>query len=333
MISKFSNNLFVIILGLFCSCSLLNNTSKTTYVKNSIIELKLPFNSNDYVNDGNTFYSIENAKGTNLSVLRNMVQMQAKVVLANAFKFEINSITEQRQFGSEGQTSAYFQQKATSIIDQSIEKIKLIDSKTLKDYKTGEYEYWAVYSIEINDVNDLNKKQTIIDFNQYNEVIKKNISIDNKLVVSENTSPNEYLTIEGINNDNESFRKKIEIESKSYIGIPYVWGGSTPEEGFDCSGFVRWVYKKSLNKLIPRTTLEHSREFKNIIKYNIDNSNKGDLIYFKTIPNREISHVGIYLDQGKFIHAPNEREKVRIDELKGYWLENYVGYASASNLK
>ena len=327
MINKIIATSLVIFISI-ASCKSLN------YMKEEDLrEIQLPFEAKNFPNTNESFFSIENAKGTNLSVLRNMVQMQAKVVLANAFKFEINSITEQRQFGSEGQTSAYFQQKATSIIDQSIEKIKLIDSKTLKDYKTGEYEYWAVYSIEINDVNDLNKKQTIIDFNQYNEVIKKNISIDNKLVVSENTSPNEYLTIEGINNDNELFRKKIEIESKSYIGIPYVWGGSTPEEGFDCSGFVRWVYKKSLNKLIPRTTLEHSREFKNIIKYNIDNSNKGDLIYFKTIPNREISHVGIYLDQGKFIHAPNEREKVRIDELKGYWLENYVGYASASNLK
>ena len=327
MINKIIATSLVIFISI-ASCKSLN------YMKEEDLrEIQLPFEAKNFPNTNESFFSIENAKGTNLSVLRNMVQMQAKVVLANALKFKIGGITEQRQSGSEGQTSASFQQKATSIIDQSIEKIKLIDSKTLKDYKTGEYEYWAVYSIEINDVNDLNKKQTIIDFNQYNEVIKKNISIDNKLVVSENTSPNEYLTIEGINNDNESFRKKIEIESKSYIGIPYVWGGSTPEEGFDCSGFVRWVYKKSLNKLIPRTTLEHSREFKNIIKYNIDNSNKGDLIYFKTIPNREISHVGIYLDQGKFIHAPNEREKVKIDELKGYWLENYVGYASASNLK
>ena len=152
MISKFSNNLFVIILGLFCSCSLLNNTSKTTYVKNSIIELKLPFNSNDYVNDGNTFYSIENAKGTNLSVLRNMVQMQAKVVLANALKFKIGGITEQGQSGSEGQTSASFQQKATSIIDQSIEKIILVDSKTLKMKDDNQYDYWAVYRMDIQDV-------------------------------------------------------------------------------------------------------------------------------------------------------------------------------------
>jgi cell wall-associated NlpC family hydrolase len=334
MNSKFSNNHFIILLTLFCSCSLLKNPSKRSYVKeNSSVELKSPFNYRDYINDGNTFYAIEKANGTNLSVLRNMVQMQAKVNLSNAVKFDINSITKQIQSGSEGQTSSSFQQQATSIINHSIEKIVLIDSKTIKNNKEGEYEYWAVYSMEINDVKDLNKKQIITDFNQYNKVLKKNISIDTELVASENTSPNEYLTIKESSDGDELFRKKIEMESKSYIGVPYVWGGSSPKEGFDCSGFVRWVYKKSLNKLIPRTTLEQSREFKNIIKSNIEESNAGDLIYFKTIPNREISHVGIYLDKGKFIHAPNKREKVKIDELKGYWQDNYVGFASVSNFK
>lgn len=335
MIIKFLNNLFFLLIFLsLINCSTLNNLTKIEPVKNQkLVELKLPFNSANFVSDGNTFYVIENAKGANLSVIKNMVQMQAKVNLANSIKFFIRSITEQSQFGSENQTQLSFQQKSISFVNQSIEKIVLIDSKTFRDTQTGLYEFWAVFSLEINDVKNLNSKQTIIDVKQYNELIKKNIKIDTKLIADEKTSSNEYLTEGTANNNSESLRNMIEIESKSYIGVPYVWGGDNPSEGFDCSGFVRWVYKKSLNKLIPRTTSDHKIMFKNIIKFKIDDSKKGDLIYFNTIPGRDISHVGIYLGNGKFIHAPNEREKVKIDKLDGYWLENYVGYVSVNDFK
>jgi len=131
----------------FLSCKSLNYMKE----ENSRV-IQLPFEAKNYPNTNESFFSIENAKGTNLSVLRNMVQMQAKVVLANALKFEINSITEQRQSGSEGQTSASFQQKATSIIDQSIEKIILVDSKILKMKDDNQYDYWAVYRMDIQDV-------------------------------------------------------------------------------------------------------------------------------------------------------------------------------------
>lgn len=317
----------VLSIFIFSSCKSLN------YMKEEDLkEIKLPFEAMDYPNTSESFYAIENAKGSNLSVLRNMVQMQAKVNLANALKFKINSITDQRQSGTQGKTTASFQQQASSVIDQSIEKMILLDSKTLRNNKS-EFEFWAVFSIQINDVKHLNDKQVIFDVNQYNEVLKKNIKSDNKLFVSENTYSNEYISLEDLNNNfNESLRRKIEIESKSYIGIPYVWGGNSPQEGFDCSGYVRWVFKKSLNKLIPRTTLDQSIEYKNLIKTEIMDSKKGDLIYFKTTTERDISHVGIYLDNGKFIHAPNENEKIKIDELKGYWRENLVGYVSVINL-
>ena len=150
---KFSNNYLILIIFIYSGCSLIKESSKIEYGKNnSNIELKLPYNSNDYLNDGNTFYSIENAKGSNLSVLRNMVQMQAKVNLANALKFKINSITDQRQSGTQGQTTASFQQQASSVIDQSIEKMILLDSKTLRVKEGNQYDYWGVYKLDILDV-------------------------------------------------------------------------------------------------------------------------------------------------------------------------------------
>ena len=146
MINKIIATSLVIFISI-ASCKSLN------YMKEEDLrEIQLPFEAKNFPNTNESFFSIENAKGTNLSVLRNMVQMQAKVVLANALKFEINSITEQRQSGSEGQTSASFQQKATSIIDQSIEKIILVDSKTLKMKDDNQYDYWAVYRMDIQDV-------------------------------------------------------------------------------------------------------------------------------------------------------------------------------------
>jgi len=122
-------------------------------------EIKLPFEEKDYPNTSESFYAIENAKGSNLSVLRNMVQMQAKVNLANALKFKINSITDQRQSGTQGQTTASFQQQASSVIDQSIEKMILIDSKTLRVKEGNQYDYWGVYKLDILDaVRNINQQ-------------------------------------------------------------------------------------------------------------------------------------------------------------------------------
>lgn len=131
----------------FTSCKSLN------YLKEEgLKEVQLPFEKKNYPNNNQSFFAIENAKGTNLSVLRNMVQMQAKVNLANALKFNISSVTTQNQSGSQGQTNASFQQKANSVIDQSIEKIVLIDSKVFRIKEGIQYDYWAVFQLDIRDV-------------------------------------------------------------------------------------------------------------------------------------------------------------------------------------
>lgn len=137
----------VLSIFIFSSCKSIN------YMKEEDLkEIKLPFEAKDYPNTSESFYAIENAKGSNLSVLRNMVQMQAKVNLSNALKFKINSITDQRQSGAQGQTTASFQQQASSVIDQSIEKMILLDSKTLRVKEGNQYDYWGVYKLDILDV-------------------------------------------------------------------------------------------------------------------------------------------------------------------------------------
>lgn len=103
----------------------------------------------------------------------------------------------------------------------------------------------------------------------------------------------------------------------AYIGTPYVWGGQSPT-GFDCSGFVQFVYSEQ-NKTIPRTVSE-------IWNYSesIQSPSVGDLVFFETYKAGP-SHLGIYLGNGEFIHAGASRG-VEVSSLdNSYWSSNYIG--------
>lgn len=105
-------------------------------------------------------------------------------------------------------------------------------------------------------------------------------------------------------------------EAKRHVGTPYVWGGSTPR-GFDCSGFVQYVYKKK-GKTLPRTSSSMKWNTKPVSKKNIK---KGDLLFFATY-KKSVSHVGIYMGEGKVIHSA--MNGVRIDQIKsGYWKNTF----------
>ena len=128
-----------------------------------------------------------------------------------------------------------------------------------------------------------------------------------------------------------SNRDKVLSEVNKYIGVPYIWGGSDPN-GFDCSGLVQWVIKKTHGILIPRTTKMQSSKWKNYLNYNFGQIKPGDLIYFKTIGENQISHVGVYVDNNYFIHAPNRKEYVKRSSLFGYWNEKFAGFLSLDEI-
>lgn len=109
----------------------------------------------------------------------------------------------------------------------------------------------------------------------------------------------------------------VEI-SKRYIGFPYKSGGNTPE-GFDCSGFTQYVYKKAGYSL-PRTTVDQY----NLLEP-VKIPKKGDLVFF-SIYNNKVSHVGIYIGDFQFIHSPRTGKKVEIADLRNsYWKKHYIG--------
>jgi cell wall-associated NlpC family hydrolase len=111
-------------------------------------------------------------------------------------------------------------------------------------------------------------------------------------------------------------------QAMTLLGVPYKRGGSTAETGFDCSGFVRHMYETSIGRLLPRRAEEQA-----VVTDKIDRSelNPGDLVFFNTM-RRTFSHVGIYLGDGKFIHAPSVGKAVRVDDLRAaYWTKRFTG--------
>ena len=117
-------------------------------------------------------------------------------------------------------------------------------------------------------------------------------------------------------------RNSIVKTAKSFLGVPYKWGGSSPQEGFDCSGLTMVVYR--LNGLnLPRNSRQQWRVGVPIKRSRLM---KGDLVFFSTRGKKRISHVGIYTGNGRFIHAPGRGKKIRTAKITSrYYKKNYRG--------
>ena len=108
----------------------------------------------------------------------------------------------------------------------------------------------------------------------------------------------------------------------SLVGTPYRYGGNTPDGGFDCSGLVNYVYRDMLDLRLPRT----SRDLAAVQGPRLDPERlaPADLVFFGG--NGSVSHVGIYVGEGRFVHAPSTGGTVRLDHLDGpYWRDHYSG--------
>ena len=115
---------------------------------------------------------------------------------------------------------------------------------------------------------------------------------------------------------------QLAIQAMSLVGINYRRGGSSPENGMDCSGLVRYVFKEAQGKDLPRTSAEISKLGESVDKQDLQ---PGDLVFFNTL-RRAFSHVGIYLGDNKFIHAPSSGGAVRIDNMDlSYWRARFNG--------
>jgi len=106
------------------------------------------------------------------------------------------------------------------------------------------------------------------------------------------------------------------------IGTPYRHGGDRPDSGFDCSGLVRYVARGALGVELPRQAEAISRMGMDVGPRQLQ---PGDLVFFNTL-GRPFSHVGLYVGDGQFVHAPARRGRVRIERLSlPYWADRYNG--------
>lgn len=119
-----------------------------------------------------------------------------------------------------------------------------------------------------------------------------------------------------------SHTKGVITTAMGMIGIPYRRGGGSAETGFDCSGFVRAIYKDTLGHMLPHRASDQAKVTKKIEKRELQ---PGDLVFFNTM-RRTFSHVGIYVGDGKFIHSPSRGKHVRVESMESsYWVKRFNG--------
>jgi cell wall-associated NlpC family hydrolase len=135
--------------------------------------------------------------------------------------------------------------------------------------------------------------------------------------------PEDYTVAKRKQYGTNYFREALVKTAYDFIGVPYLWGGASFDDAFDCSGLTMTVYQ--LNGLnLPRNS---ARQFEaGSAVDSIDDLQKGDLVFFSARWKFGVSHVGVYIGNGQFIHASSQGKKIRIDSLStAYFAKHYIG--------
>jgi len=123
---------------------------------------------------------------------------------------------------------------------------------------------------------------------------------------------------------------ELVLNAMGFLGVPYRRGGNSADTGFDCSGFVRSIYERTVGLVLPRVAREQAAATQPIEKQELQ---PGDLVFFNTM-RRAFSHVGIYVGENKFIHAPKPGAQVRVEDMgQSYWAHRFDGARRVVNFK
>ena len=114
------------------------------------------------------------------------------------------------------------------------------------------------------------------------------------------------------------------VGAMNFLGVRYLRGGNSAETGFDCSGFTRHVFEMSLGLVLPRRTDEQAVA-PGFVAVKREDLRPGDLVFFNTLKHT-FSHVGIYIGENRFIHAPRTGQVVRTEDMSfAYWAKRFTG--------
>lgn len=168
---------------------------------------------------------------------------------------------------------------------------------------------------------------TQYEFNQYSTQFVRSASSHNMNYAAQHYQPPKHYAPQPPVSHNPYMtpaRAHILKRAKSALGVRYKYGGNSIREGLDCSSFVQYAYR-GLDLKVPRVSRHQSKKSRTIPRRAML---PGDLIFFNTT-GKGVSHVGIYLGNGKFIHAASGGGKVMIDDLrKRYWQKRLVKYGT-----
>ena len=122
------------------------------------------------------------------------------------------------------------------------------------------------------------------------------------------------------------------LTAMNFLGVPYKRGGNSEETGFDCSGFTRHIFEKTVGLILPRRADEQAQST-SLMTIAREELKPGDLVFFNTL-KRTFSHVGIYVGEGKFIHAPRTGAEVRVEDMRvAYWNKRFTGARRAPQVQ
>jgi peptidoglycan endopeptidase LytE len=119
----------------------------------------------------------------------------------------------------------------------------------------------------------------------------------------------------------ESSAASVTLLAKGLLGKPYVWGGSSPSPGFDCSGFIYYVYNQAGTKISRTSAAGYSDR-----SYEVDTPAPGDMVFFSNTYKAGISHVGIYIGNNQFIQAADETHGVIISSLSSNYYHTHFDH-------
>ena len=157
-------------------------------------------------------------------------------------------------------------------------------------------------------------------------------AVDSAVAQAASTDPlGEFLVSHGVVSApaTDPQASDLVLAALNFLDTPYRLGGNDHAQGFDCSGFTRHVFQVALGLTLPRRADEQAQSHE-LVSVDLDGLVPGDLVFFNTL-RRSFSHVGIYVGEGRFVHAPRSGSAVRVEDMRErYWAQRFDGARRAA---